>query len=282
MKLFILFATLCVAFGEKKTGRTTCDTVFCAVGQECVEKKSGAECECIEKCNNKVEPVCGNNGTHMNTYTNECHLYREACLMENSEDKTITFVADTSCDEVREKEKYTTKQMEMDSTKPKPVVCMQKDRNNLRESIIKWIKERLEAEVEMSYKGLLKKYFTMLDTDSDEKLDTMEFMKLIEDDVTISEILSGDDHSNPILRGLCLSELMAVTDVNSNYKLEFEEFHRCLDPEYFPPKQHCELNGKIYDDGEEVPLDCNTCQCACGHWVCTRLNCNDNDSKSQG
>lgn len=282
MRIFILFTILCVVLCDTKAKeKATCDTIFCAGGQECVEKKTGAVCECIEKCNTEWEPVCGSNGTHMKTYDNECFLYREACLLENREDRTITFVADTTCDEVREKEKYTSKKIQMDSSKPKPVVCMEKDRNNLRNSIIKWIKERLEFEVEMSYKGLLKKYFTVLDSDNDNKLDTMEFMKLIEEDMTITEILSEDDHSNPILRGLCLSELIAITDINSNYKLEFDEFHKCLNPEFHPPKEHCELNGKVYHEGDEVPLACNTCQCACGHWVCTQLNCADNRSKSK-
>lgn len=276
----MLVAISCVAMCDKKTEKLTCDSIFCAEGQECFERKTGPVCDCIEKCNTDYEPVCGSNGTHMKTYENECFLYRESCLLENREDKTITLVASTTCDEVRNKEKYTTKKIEMDSTKPKPVVCMEKDRNNLRESIITWIQERMESEYDrISYKGLLRKYFIKLDTDKDDKLDTMEFMKLVEEDLSITEILSEDDHSNPILRGLCLNELIAITDVNSNYKLEFEEFHECLNPEYHPPKEHCELSGKVYQDGDEVPMRCNTCQCACGHWVCTNLNCDDNSSK---
>lgn len=278
LRLFVLLAVTCVAFGNKKE---TCESLFCAEGQECVERKSGPTCECIEKCNSDWEPVCGNNGTHMITYDNECHYARASCLLEGRADKRITFVAASTCDEVREKEKYTTKKIEMDSSKPKPVVCKEKDRNNLRQSIISWITNRLESKSDrMSYKGLLKKYFTMLDVDKDGKVGPMEFMKLIEDDMTITEILSEDAYSNPILRGLCLNELIAITDVNANYQLEFGEFHKCLDPEYYPPEEHCELNGMIYKDGDEVPLECNTCQCACGHWVCTQLNCKDNNSKS--
>ena len=29
---------------------------------------------------------------------------------------------------------------------------------------------------------------------------------------------------------------MAITDDNADYQLKFDEFHKCLDPEYFPPK----------------------------------------------
>lgn len=50
-----------------------------------------------------------------------------------------------------------------------------------------------------------------------------------------------DKHTNPILRGLCLSELMAITDENADYKLEFDEFHRCLDPEFHPPQERMSL-----------------------------------------
>lgn len=286
MQRLLLFVLLCVALcgGKKKDAmkkdKPTCDTVFCAKGQECVETKDDAHCECVEKCTGKKEPVCGSNGTHLKTYENECFLYREACL-EEQDNRTITFVANTPCDEVMEKDKYITKKIEMDSSMPKPVVCMENDRNNLRKSIINWINERIELEEEMSYKGMLLKYFQEMDTNKDQSLDTMEFMKLVEEDMSISEILSEDDHSNPILRGLCVSELMAITDANSDYKLEFDEFHRCLDPDYEPPKEYCELNGKEFSDGEDVPQDCNTCKCACGHWVCTHLNCDKNSAKEK-
>jgi len=286
MQRLLLFVLLSVAFCEvekKDTPvkeRPTCNQVYCGKGQECVETKDNAVCECVEKCTKKREPVCGSNGTHLKTYENECLLYQEACLKEQN-DLTITFVANTPCSEVMEKDKYITKKIEMDSSKPKPVVCMEKERNMLRESIIRWIKERVEVETEMSYKGMLLKYFTMLDMDKDKMLDTMEFMKLIEEDMSVSEIISTEEHKNPILRGLCVSELIAITDVNSDYKLEFDEFHKCLDPEFHPPTEYCELNGKVYADGDDVPKDCNTCKCACGHWVCTHLNCDENSAKTK-
>ncbi|XP_066928998.1 follistatin-related protein 1-like [Clytia hemisphaerica] len=261
--------------------KVTCDNIFCAEGQECVEKKTGAVCECMEKCESGYQPVCGSNGTLMTTFDNRCELFRQSCLLENSHDKSIKFVAPTTCEKALEIEKEETKSIKK-SSKPKPVVCKQKERNNLREAIITFIKARVEENVEtVSYKGLLFKYFHMFDADEDQMLDTMEFVKMVEKDMAESELKFKDPTSNPLLRGLCLSELIAITDVNSNYKLEFEEFHKCLDPTFKPPHQRCELNGKIYEDGNKVPFNCNTCECACGHWVCTRFNCNDNSSRNK-
>lgn len=271
MKVVILLLLSIVTLSWANEEKITCDNIFCADGQECVEKKSGAVCECIEKCEKTLSPVCGNNGTHMITFKNRCEWLKASCLLEGSVDRTIAFVAPTTCEKVVESEDEETKKIKMDVSKPKPAVCMQKDRNSLRKSIIGWIKSRVNQDVDhVSYKGLLLKYFNMFDADKDEKLDTMEFVKLVELDVAMAK---GETSTNPLIRGLCLSELIAITDVNSNYKLEFEEFHKCLDPSFHPAHERCELNGKMYEDGSEVPFQCNNCQCACGHWVCTRKKC---------
>lgn len=252
--------------------KLTCDTMYCAIGAECVERYGIAECECIKRCMGDAKPVCGSNGTHTKTYKSLCHLQQASCLQKEIE--TIKMVAAMSCEEGKEKEKMLTKEIEMDQSKPKPIVCMQQDRDNIREAIIGWLKKELKLGFnDISYKGLLLKYFNMLDTDGDGALDTMEFMKLLEKDDSISKKLSTDTYSNPILRGLCLSELMAITDVNSDYKLEFDEFHKCLHPSFYPPKEECDLDGVAYDEGDVIPQGCNTCKCACGHWVCTQLKC---------
>lgn len=65
---------------------------------------------------------------------------------------------------------------------------MTKERNDLRESIIEWIKERMDVEKTMSYKGMLLKYFNMLDSDKDTRLDTMEFLKLVEEDMSTAKV----------------------------------------------------------------------------------------------
>jgi len=252
--------------------KQNCDTVFCALGKECVMHGGEPECECIERCNNPDSPVCGSDGDNLTTYRSECHLYKTACEAENT---TITLVATVSCELVENEDLEISKNIEKDEQKQKPVVCMEKDRDGVRLAIIKWISSKLEVDIiDVSYKGLLMKYFHSLDNDTDGALDTMEFMKLLDEDVSITEILKQDVYENPILRGLCSTELIAITDINSDYKLEFEEFHKCLDPAFDPPKSKCELGGTKYKDGEDIQAECdNTCKCACGHWVCTHLPC---------
>ena len=67
---------------------------------------------------------------------------------------------------------------------------MEKDRNLIRQATIDWLKgQELDLAIEkISYKGLLKQYFDILDEDEDGALDTMEFMKLLERNETITEV----------------------------------------------------------------------------------------------
>jgi len=249
----------------------TCDTVFCAYGKECVMKNKVPICACIEKCIGPTKPVCGSDGRNLTTYRSECHLYKASCEKHNT---TITMVADVSCETVTQGDLEMSIEIEKDKTKAKPVVCREKDRDGIRLAIIEWISKKTKLDVEeMSYKGMLLRYFLSLDTDNDNALDTMEFMKLLDEDTSITQVLAHN-HNNPILNGLCSTELIAITDKNSDYKLEFEEFHKCLDPEFEPPREKCELQGVQYPDGEDIPTQCdNTCKCACGHWVCTHNPC---------
>lgn len=252
----------------------TCDTVFCDLGQECVEKRGKPVCDCVLDCEDEPKaPVCGGNGTATKTYESECELNRQICLLKDSTD-ILFMISEVSCEEDKMRRDEFTEKYEKDSSKPKPVVCMAKDRDNVRDAIIKYMKLQLTVDVrDETYDGLLGKYFETLDGDADGKLDTMEFMKLIEKDQSITDVLSQDTHSNPILGGLCLNELMTLADENIDFKLSFEEFQKSLNPEVKPPKKTCLLEGNIYDDGEDVAKDCNMCKCACGSWVCTALDC---------
>ena len=74
----------------------SCDTVFCALGKECVMKDKEPVCECIEKCQGPLKTVCGSDGTKLTTYDSECHLYKAGCESKNI---TITMVAEMSCEE---------------------------------------------------------------------------------------------------------------------------------------------------------------------------------------
>ncbi|XP_068082174.1 hemocytin [Anabrus simplex] len=35
----------------------------------------------------------------------------------------------------------------------------------------------------------------------------------------------------------------------------------------------CQLRGRVFQPGESIPKDCNTCTCVEGKWVCTQVNC---------
>lgn len=270
--LLTLFAVTAFSFEDfESLENQSCDTVFCALGKECVMKNKEPVCECIEKCVGPHSPVCGSEGGNLTTYESECHLYKAGCENENV---TITMVAEMSCEQVTKGDLQRSLEIEKDDKKVKPVVCREKDRDSIRLAIIEWISKKTKVDVEgMSYKGLLLKYFLSLDADDDKALDTMEFMKLLDEDASITEVLKIN-HKNPILNGLCSTELIAITDTNSDYKLEFEEFHRCLDPKFQPPSEKCELQGVQFQDGEDIPTECdNSCKCACGHWVCTHSPC---------
>lgn len=72
------------------------------------------------------------------------------------------------------------------------VVCLEKDRDSLRKSLLKWIK-KIESGIEADgreYREILKDIFLILDENQDKKLETMEFVKLLEGNESISEVSS--------------------------------------------------------------------------------------------
>jgi len=267
----VIFA---VALAQRKTSRKrpgvtdgSCANVFCGVGRECVEGLSkDPVCDCIERCYEPPNPVCASNNV---TYDNECEMNRAAC----TGDEVLKVVSMGSCKNVKEIEMKLMEEEERKS--PQPVVCLEKDRDSLRKSLLKWIK-KIESGIEADgreYREILKDIFLILDENQDQKLETMEFVKLLEGNESISEILTTDKHTNPVLRGLCTDALIAITDINSDYMLDVHEFIKCLDPKVEFKAKKCALGEKKYEDGEEVPQGCNNCVCACGSWVCTAINC---------
>lgn len=282
--LFIISCLLFTTYAAKETVRDSCDTIYCADGQECVEKRYGEPvCECISECNEPNAPVCASNGNELKTFQSECELNKYAC--ERKESESIVKVADVSCEEDFMQKKVESDKLEHDVKREKPVVCQLESRNTLRTAIMNWLQSNLNVEEDhRSYKGLLFMYFNKYDTDRDGNLDTDEFMNIMGEDAKISKILVKTVSNNPMIQGLCMNELLAVTDDDSDYKLSFDEFYKCFDPSYTPPHKHCTLEGRVYMDGEDVEKGCNTCKCSCGNWVCTHKPCNDeqeNSSKSK-
>jgi len=250
----------------------SCDTVFCSMGKECVMENGKPDCACIERCVGRPSPVCGSIGHNLITYKSECHLYKDDCERENV---TITKVSDKPCDVMKQEDHEISDKIEKDKKKVKPVVCMENDRNKVRQAIIEWISAKLKFKPDsVSYKGIIMKYFFSLDLNNDKTIDTAEFTELIEKDPSITKVLDRGNRDSRELKGLCSNELIAIADKNSDYKLGFEEFYTCLDPTFKPKKEMCELGGDVYEDGQDVPAECgNSCKCSCGLWVCTAAPC---------
>jgi len=280
MKLLLVLSALAIASCTKEP-RSSCDTFYCVDGQECVERRYGEPvCECISECKEPKAPVCGSNGKDLKTFESECDLLKYSCEMKDIE--TMIKVADTSCEEDFMEKKEKSESLEKDESREKPVVCPRKERDNLRSAIMAWLKSNLNVEEDhRSYKGLLFTYFNKYDENKDGSLDTMEFIKIMEEDDTIAKVLPSSVSTNPMIQGLCMSELLAITDEDSDYKLTFDEFHKCFDPAFVPPHQQCTLEGRMYNDGEEIEQSCNTCKCACGNWVCTHNPCDGEENSSK-
>lgn len=261
--------------------KDTCDTMFCSMGNECVMEGGKPVCACIEKCTGDIgEPVCGIAGAQLITYKSKCHLYKDACERKAVK---IALIAEEPCELKKTEEVRESVEIEKNVEKQKPIVCMEKDRDELRHAIIKFVGVKLGMKMDsISYKATLLQYFNSLDLNGDSLVDTAEFMKIIGAEEEPKELEEFLNHRNPILRGLCYTEIVAITDHNSDYKLAFEEFHECLNPEFEAPSVKCELGGSFYEEGQDVasPHDtCNTCKCACGHWICTWKKCNNTSNK---
>ncbi|XP_036601611.1 follistatin-related protein 1 [Trichosurus vulpecula] len=253
---------------ESKSKSKVCANVFCGAGRECaVTEKGEPTCLCIEQCKSHKRPVCGSNGK---TYLNHCELHRDACLTGSK----IQVDHDGHC-----------KEKKPVSPSASPVVCYQSDRDELRRRIIKW----LEAEIipdgwfskGSNYSEVLDKYFKSYD-DGDSRLDSNEFLKFVEQNETAINITTYvNQETNKLLRGLCIDALIELSDENADWKLNFHEFLKCLNPSFNPPEKKCALEDETYEDGAETQVECNRCVCACGNWVCTAMTCEGKNQKGR-
>lgn len=251
-----------------KQDEDLCINVECHTGQECIAVNGIASCVCKTSCPHHQNPVCGSNGM---TYPNHCELHRTACL----QGKKISIKNNGIC-----KGQPTQPPPSAKVNHSKPVVCYEHDRDEIRSRLIGWLKnqENLLEGVE-GYRNLLKSYFDLMDENNDGKLDATEFREFVQANQSAEEASSIGEYINPILQSLCADALIAVSDEDSDWELSLNEFMKCLDPQFKPPAKDCELNGKAYHDGTEIPTDdCNSCVCACGHWVCTALKCDASEA----
>lgn len=247
---------------EEKENNDPCANVYCRAGQECIIEEGNATCQCISRCPDHKKTVCGSDGI---TYPSHCELHRTACVMN----KKIAIETNGPCADI-----YPTQPPTGKVHKSKPVVCYEHNRDDLRNRLILWLK--FQGEVVDESDGdhdIFKKYFDAMDEDKNAKLSRKEFAQLIKSNDTVAQMPGADQFINPVLQGLCADALIAISDEDADWELTFHEFMKCVDPAFKPPKERCELEGEYYNDGAEIPAKCNTCVCACGHWVCTALNC---------
>ncbi|KAK8732370.1 hypothetical protein OTU49_007057 [Cherax quadricarinatus] len=54
-----------------------------------------------------------------------------------------------------------------------------------------------------------------------------------------------------------------------------------LSPDFRPAHKLCSLDGKKYNDGEDVHVDGNHCICAVGSWVCTSPDTTSKDTNKK-
>merc|ERR1719350_142841 len=75
------------------------------------------------------------------------------------------------------------------------------------------------------------------------------------------------------MRQLCLDALVEEGDTDFDWRLSPAEYQRLLQPSYVPTNKECSLSGRSYRDGAAAQLECNSCVCSCGKWICTSLKC---------
>lgn len=245
-----------------------CLDVLCHAGQDCLVHNEIASCICKKSCPDHDNPVCGSNGM---TFPNHCELHRTACL----QGKKISVKHNGMCKGVPTQSSSSKR-----VNQSKPVVCYEDDREDIRSRLIGWLKTQNNLlEGVQDYNALVKSYFDKMDENSDRRLDAVEFREFVLANQTMEEDSNIEEYENSILQGLCADALISVSDDDSDLELTIDEFMKCLNPEFKPPKRGCGLDDLVYSDGTEISTnDCNSCVCACGHWVCTALKCDDTEA----
>lgn len=163
----------------------------------------------------------------------------------------------------------------------KPLVCFQVERDALHRLIIDWFKKKTNQKEwrnsDKGYKEMLDHQFNACDRNVDHKLDPDELLQCTEKNITMKNHRPYHISELHILRGLCIDALVTMCDDNGDWFLNPKEFKKCLALDFVPPTKECSLEGRLYKDGAETKVSCNTCICACGNWVCTGTQCPEKD-----
>jgi len=275
--LSFLCATICVAWVivESKTHRSdVCLGVSCGHGRTCVPSGNTPTCQCARECPPHAHPVCGTDNAW---YPNHCELHRHACMLGKA----------ISIDHTESSCKATPEKAASKRFREKPVVCYQEERDHLRQLLMAWLASRQEAvDTPAGRDEAVRDTFQFCDANKDAIVNSLEFLKCSEADSTIratpapdleeDQITEEDQQKVTILRGLCIDALIDATDENADWGLDFSEFSKALDPSFLLPRKRCALEDRQFEDGSETKVDCNSCICACGNWVCTSKICDNN------
>jgi len=240
-----------------------CSMMVCRAGRECQLSGNGeASCVCMASCPDHFVPVCGSNGR---SYDNYCMMHRDACLSGIH----ISLRSSGYCSD----EKTSTID---DESLFEPVVCFQWERDALRRQILSHFRQHTIDGSWYSKPGGYNKHeklrarFNKCDTSDDTFVDANELAACVAD---VPFALRTTQTSNKLVKVLCVDAIVDAGDVNSDWRLDFEEYKALLDSNFEPKKKLCSLEGKRFEDGSQTKVDCNECVCACGSWVCSSKTC---------
>jgi len=260
--LLFCFFFLCSPAQGFKLSASSCSTLMCRPGRECRQQPgSDPHCACVLRCPEHWKPVCGSDGE---SYDNHCLLHRAACLSGAPVSPLHPGFCRKEKKSSSDLEKW--RQHQTTSTPPPstPSACLQRDRDNLRDFIRHWFLATNVSE------PIWQRVFPSVDSNDDGFLDSEEILSKISSNKMFrmnTKIMAVEK------RQLCVDALVEEGDVNSDWRLNVEEFSRLFDSSYLPSDKSCNLNGLDYHDGRTTSLECNSCICACGKWICTSQKC---------
>jgi len=249
---------------------SSCSTLMCRPGRECRQQPGSApHCACVLKCPEHWKPVCGSDGE---SYDNHCLLHRAACLSG----APVSPLHPGFCRKERkiklELEDWRQHQTTSSPPPSTPSACLQKDRDDLRSLIQHCFLTNNVSE------PTWQRLFPSLDSNNDGFLDSEEIFSRISSDKLFSKASNHMFDMNARMMGvekrqLCVDALVEEGDVNFDWRLNLQEFSHLFDSSYIPSDKSCNLNGLDYQDGRTTSLECNSCVCACGKWICTSQKC---------
>jgi len=247
---------------------SSCATLMCRPGRECRQQPGSApHCACVLRCPEHWKPVCGSDGE---SYDNHCLLHRAACLSG----APVSPLHPGFCRKERkiklELEDWRQHQTTSSPPPSTPSACLQKDRDDLRSLIQHWFLTHNASETTWQ------RIFSSLDSNDDGFLDSEEmFSRISSDKMSESSNMFHIDSEMMAVekRQLCVDALVEEGDINLDWRLNVQEFSQLFDSSYIPSDKSCNLNGLDYQDGRTTSLECNSCVCACGKWICTSEKC---------